>query len=59
MRSQRIGESFWMNYCRKMFGDLPELDIQKNIKLYGGVDIKADHIFFVNAVEDPWKYASI
>jgi hypothetical protein len=42
-----------------MFGDLPELDIQKNIDEYGGVNIKGDHIFFVNAVEDPWKYASI
>jgi len=48
-----------MDYCRRMFGDLPELDINPNIEFYGGVEIKADHIFFINAVEDPWKYASM
>lgn len=48
-----------MNYCRRIFGNLPDIDIQKNIDIYKGTNIEGTRIFFTQAVEDPWKYAGM
>lgn len=39
MRSWRIHEDFWMDYCRRIFGPLDEVDVSKNEKQYKGVNI--------------------
>jgi len=59
MRSWRIHEDFWMDYCRRIFGPLDDVDVSKNEAQYKGVNIEAEHIVFVNASEDPWHYAGM
>jgi len=48
-----------MDYCRRVFGDLEEVDINKNLLMYKGTNIEGEHIVFVNASEDPWHYAGM
>ena len=57
MRSQLIGPDFWPVYCQRVFGvnvSTPEAGIALTNKLFGGLDIDATNIFFINASEDPW-----
>ena len=59
MRSQRIKLQFWIDYCKRIFGNIPEPDTEWTNWNYGGLDIESNYVYFVNAVEDPWKYAGM
>ena len=60
MRSMELEMPFWSYYCKAIFGeDIGEPEIGKVNKLYGGLDITGDNIFFLNGSEDPWQYAAM
>lgn len=60
MRSSYIGPQFWLDYCKRVFGETYTApDIAGTNKLFGGLDINATNIFFINASEDPWQWASM
>ena len=60
MRSQVLNLDFWPDYCTRIFGSrLPENQADETNKLYGGLDIKGQNIFFANAEEDPWQWAAM
>ena len=51
---------FWSYYCKAIFGDdIGEPAVDRVNKLYGGLDIRGDNIFFLNGSEDPWQYAAM
>lgn len=55
MRSKRVNNAFFLDYCKKIFGnnyDKPKVD-ETNV-WYGGTDIANEKIIFVNSIEDPW-----
>jgi hypothetical protein len=55
MRSSYINEPFWIEYCKRIFGDdlaPPAIDYSNNY--FGGLEISGSNIFFANAIEDPW-----
>jgi len=60
MRSQLINSQYWLDYCKRVFGDSydgPKIDDIN--KLYGGMNIQGSNIYFANAVEDPWQWAGM
>ena len=60
MRSEELGLPFWSYYCKAIFGDdIGEPAVDQVNKLYGGLDIMGDNIFFLNGSEDPWQYAAM
>lgn len=55
MRSSYIDAPFWLNYCKRIFGDnLPTPAIDYSNSYFGGLEITGENIFFANAIEDPW-----
>lgn len=55
MRSQVLSLPYWPDYCKRIFGSkLPSNKNAETNKLYGGVNIRGNNIFFANAEEDPW-----
>ena len=60
MRSKYIGKDYWVPYCSAVFGQqLGQPNAQHYIDKYGGLNIVADNIYFVNNIEDPWQYAGM
>ena len=59
MRSQVISFDFWPDYCQRIFGIPMDASTDKTNKIYGGLDITGDNIFFLNGSEDPWQYAAM
>jgi len=50
----------WINYCKRVFGDQIEPPTPGFVNEYfGGENILAPRTVFLNAVEDPWKYAGL
>ena len=55
MWSMELEMPFWSYYCKAIFGDdIGEPAVRRVNKLYGGLDITGDNIFFLNGSEDPW-----
>lgn len=50
---------FWPDYCNRIFGEEIRTKTEQTNKLYGGLDIRGDNIFFLNGSEDPWQYAAM
>lgn len=42
-----------------MGNSVAKTDAAGTNKLYGGLDIKGENIYFVNAGDDPWQYAGM
>ena len=60
MRSSYINHDYWVPYCEAVFGvKIGEPKVDYYITKYGGLDIKATNIYFVNSIEDPWQYAGM
>ena len=60
MRSEELELPFWSYYCQAIYGDhIGEPEVGEVNKLYGGLDIVGDNIFFLNGSEDPWQYAAM
>mmetsp|Transcript_657 Transcript_657/g.888 ORF Transcript_657/g.888 Transcript_657/m.888 type:complete len:243 (-) Transcript_657:206-934(-) len=59
LRSRAIDIDFWPDYCGRIFGTKVETRTDDTNKLYGGLDIEGDNIFFLNGSEDPWQYAAM
>ena len=59
MRSQVLVESFWPDYCQRVFGKEMTAGTDATNKLYGGLDIEGDNIYFLNGSEDPWQWAAM
>lgn len=60
MRSQILHLPYWPDYCSRVFGDkLPANTYEHTNKIYGGLDIRGQNIFFANAEEDPWQWAGM
>lgn len=60
MRSAALNETFWLDYCRRIFNpylSMPSTNITN--LAYGALNNTGNHIFFFNAIEDPWKYAGM
>ena len=55
MRSEELYYDFWPDYCGRIFGETTmEATTDQTNKIYGGLDITGDNIFFLNGSEDPW-----
>ena len=55
MRSTKVDDAFFRNYCKDIFG--PGYEAPKTLKtniIYGGTSITDGRIIFVNSIEDPW-----
>lgn len=60
MRSSLIDTPFRVPYCQSIFGaEIGEPAVDAVNTKYGGLDIDAKNIVFVNAIEDPWQYAGM
>lgn len=60
MRSSYIGKDYWVPYCEAVFGiPIGEPNVKYYHDTYGGLDIDAKNIYFVNSIEDPWQYAGM
>ena len=59
MRSWAMKYDFWPDYCNRIFGKEIETKTKQTNKLYGGLNIRGDNIFFLNGSEDPWQYAAM
>lgn len=60
MRSQRLDEHYWLDYCQRIFGrDLPPPHVDATNARYGGLNITGENIYFANAIEDPWQWAGM
>ena len=59
MRSWAMSYGFWPDYCNRIFGKEIETKTEQTNKLYGGLNIRGDNIFFLNGSEDPWQYAAM
>jgi hypothetical protein len=60
MRSYLINSEFWLDYCKRIFGDQlegPKVDYTNS--LFGGMEITGSNIYFANANEDPWQWAGM
>ena len=61
MRSQLLNITFWNDFCRKIYGDslsgVPDTAMI-NAK-YGALNNQGKNVFFINSIEDPWRYAGI
>jgi len=58
MRSMALKADYWIDFCKDVFSKdiaLPATDATN--AHYGGLDIVGEHIYFLTADEDPWKYA--
>lgn len=50
MRSKYIDFEFWPDYCHRIFGDeMPVLDVEETNRVFGGLNITGNNIFFANA----------
>lgn len=55
MRSFLIDTQFWLDNCKRVFGDtIPTPDAKGTNEYFGGLDISGENIYFVNGSEDPW-----
>ena len=59
MRSMQLVESFWPDYCQRIFGKPMDADTDGTNQYYEGLNIKGDNIFFMNGSEDPWQFAAM
>lgn len=60
LRSEEMNLEWWLDYCRRVFGDDFAAPADHAVNhYYGGLDIKGDNIFFLNGSEDPWQYAAM
>ena len=59
MRSQVLVESFWPDYCQRVFGQEIITKTDETNAHYGGTNIRGDNIFFLNGSEDPWQFAAM
>ena len=60
MRSKDLDLAYWNNYCKKIFGDdIGQPATDEVNKLYGGLDMTANNLLFLNSQEDPWQWASM
>ena len=58
MRSSALKRDYWVDLCKDVFSkniSLPATDVTN--AHYGGLDIVGEHIYFLTAKEDPWKFA--
>ena len=59
-RSQLLNSTYWLDYCKRIFGDsYTEPAIKYAHSYYGDTHMTGEHIYFVNSVEDPWQYAGM
>jgi hypothetical protein len=62
MRSVFIAPSYWIQYCKDVFGfdaTYTGPDVKANNDYFKGVAIEGENILFANSIEDPWQYASM
>ena len=59
MRSETLVESFWPDYCQRIFGKEMDASTDATNQHYGGLNIRGDNIFFLNGSEDPWQFAAM
>ena len=60
MRSQSLGPSFWLDWCKRVFtANLPAPDVDTINEKFGGLNIKGKNIYFFTASEDPWQYVGM
>lgn len=60
MRSDFLKVENWTPYCQSIFGtEIGEAKVDDTNNYYGGLNIDATQILFVNAIEDPWQYAGM
>ena len=59
MREKALTLDYWPDYCKRIFGREIETKTDQTNKLYKGLNIRGDNIFFLNGSEDPWQYAGM
>ena len=61
MRSQLINITYWNDLCRQIYGDsisgVPDTAMI-NAK-YGALNNQGKNVYFVNSIDDSWRYAGI
>ena len=61
MRSHLLNITFWNDFCRQIYGDsisgVPDTTMI-NAK-YGALNNQGKNVYFVNSIDDPWRYAGI
>jgi len=55
MRSLSLNHDYFLNYCKRAFNlNIPPPAIEYAHSYYGDTSMKADNIFFLTSIEDPW-----
>lgn len=58
MRSKALDHEFWIDWCKAIYSqEMAPPATNATNHFYGGLDIVGEHIYFLTASEDPWKYA--
>lgn len=58
MRSMALKREYWIDFCKAVYSEDIALPATNATNAhYGGLDIVGEHIYFLTASEDPWKFA--
>jgi len=55
-----IGPDYWEPFCKRVFFDQEiDIDLDRSLAEFGGLNIVGTNTFFVNGGEDPWQWAGM